>query len=288
MNNLFSFEYTEANIANLDMTPSRFGIVYGDNGPVIHTKKDSYTIVKTEDFSMIGNAFIDKGYKVSTFSHKHGEVIGLNIALGDYADKVGDKHLSAHITLPNNGGGVGFLSLKEDRLVCSNGMVRTLSQYKVKGIKIPHTIGYPQAIELMTQALGSIDLIRQSMIEFDTKLDSIEVENYQVMIELNKWFYENELPLNWKPKSLEEFRMIVSGDYSDFKFAERYDELKLALERELEYNTQLGLNLSAYTAYAAAVNYLSRRTEKSKTTAPAEIKVQRESEKLQYFIELYA
>ena len=38
MSNLFNFEYSEIKVKNLNGTDSRFSIVYGQEGNVIHTK----------------------------------------------------------------------------------------------------------------------------------------------------------------------------------------------------------------------------------------------------------
>ena len=160
MKNLFDFNYNVQTINNNDEgnTPSRFSIVYGQGGQVIHTKKDSYHIVSTSSLSSIGTAFQDKGFEVKTFVHKKGEVIGLNINLGQRQSKIGDKAYRAIITVPNNGGGKGYLTLKETRLVCTNGMVHTLSSDKGV-IKIPHTINYEDSIQLMLTSLEQFRVI---------------------------------------------------------------------------------------------------------------------------------
>lgn len=283
MNNLFNFDYETVQINNLDGTPSRFSVVYGDAGNVIHTKKDAYHLISTGSVSNLGNAFIDKGYDVKSFFHRSGEVIGLNINLGKQMSKVGDKTFRAYITIPNNGGGSGYLSIKEVRLVCLNGAVRTLSNGN-SSIKIPHNLTYNSALNLMQESLEKFADIQELIMQKDLQMDSIHVDQYEVMRLLNEWFFDYEMPDSHKEGLTKtSFRQMLVEDPSSIKCIDRYEQLKDAFNKELTYNSQLGLQLSNYTVYATIANYLTRRTEKSKSSAPIEIMEQRSSEKLEKF-----
>ncbi len=88
--------------------------------------------------------------------------------------------------------------------------------------------------------------------------------------------------------TLDTFREAVYREPNAIPSAARYKELTEALNRELEYNEQLGLETSMYTAYAAITNYLSRRVEASGSKASTEVKFTRASQKLTYFDELVA
>lgn len=59
--NIFNFEYELVNILNKDKTNSRFNVVYGENGNVIHTKKNSYEIIETKNVSLLADVFTNKG-----------------------------------------------------------------------------------------------------------------------------------------------------------------------------------------------------------------------------------
>jgi uncharacterized protein YozE (UPF0346 family) len=280
---LFNFSYEQENIPNLDGSPSRFWTVYGDNGNVIHAKKDSYCIVQTEDLSMLGETFIEENYDVKSFSHRNGEVIGLNINLGTRPTKVGDKSYSAIITVPNNGGGKGYLSIKEVRLICTNGMVRTLNDFKTE-LKIPHTIDYTWALDTMKKSIESFRYMLDKVEQIDTKLDSTELDRSDVLVHLNDWFYNYEMPESHKEGiSLTEFRQKLYEDPESLKSIDRYKQLMTSLDKESKYNTELGLSYSMYTVYATITNYLSRRIEASKSSAPQEIQYQRAAEKLAMF-----
>lgn len=282
MENLFSFEYTTQRLFNLDNTPSRFGVVFGDNN-IIATKKDSYHIISTDAISNLGNAFIEKGYKVTSFTHKSGEVIGLNIDLGKQMSQVGDKTFNAYITIPNNGGGSGHLSIKELRLICTNGAVRTISNNK-GSIKIPHNLNYKQSLDLMQESLEKFTIIQEMIMQKDLQMNSNKIEKSEVMRLLNEWFFEHEMPVSHKEgMTSTEFRRLLVEDPESIKCIDRYKQLKDAFNKELTYNEQLNLQLSNYTVYATISNYLTRRTEKSQSSAPIEIMEQRASEKLEKF-----
>lgn len=286
--NLFDFNYEVETIKNKNNTDSRFGIVYGQNGMVMHTKKDSYTIVDTIDMSKLAQAFIDKGLHVTTFTHKFGEVIGLNISLTkNKLTKIGEKTYNAIITVPNNGGGRGYLSIIELRLICENGATKKNKLGAFDSLKIPHNIDYKTSLNIMQNALlqfeGIIELIEQQ----DEKLNEQEIDEIQAMKFLNVWFFENEFPVSQKNGlTLEEFRKALAVNPNDIKCIDRYNELKSAFKRELGFNEKLNLKLSKYTIFATITNYLSRRNEKSKAVAPTEIILQRQEEKIEGVLKL--
>lgn len=275
MENLFNFSYQEAKIQNLDGTDSRYGIVYGQHGNVIHTKKDSYNIIKTEDITNFGEAFMERGHKVTSFVHKHGEVIGLNIDFGQEMSKVGDKTIRAYINIPNNGGGCGYLSLKEVRLICTNGMVRTINGANGT-IRIPHTLNYDASLKLMQESLEKFSILLKMSRDKDLLMDSRKMDRLEVVKLLNQWFYNHEMPLNHKDGISEiDFRRILVEDPESIKCIDRYNQLMDAFKKELSYNEQLNLDLSAYTVYATLTNYITRRVETSKSSAPIEVMEQR-------------
>lgn len=283
-NNLFSFDYETQSLLNKDGSQSRFSAVFGEGGNIMHTKKDSYEIVLTQDLSSIGNAFVDREMVVKPFSHRNGEVIGLNISLGAHPTAVGDKSYQALITVPNNGGGRGYLSIKEIRLICTNGMVRTDNTYKEKSIKIPHTLDYNIALDLMRQSLEHFSVIIKDVELRDTELSKIAMSFEECMFELNKWYFENEMPTSHKKDmTLADFRKALALDPESIKSIERYNQLKQAFAREQEYNEKLGLSLSRYTVFASCTNYLSRRIESSNSTAPTEVQYQRQAVKMKSF-----
>ncbi len=254
MNNLFNFEYQTQQINNLNDTPSRFSVVYGQDGFVIHTKKDAYSLISTEAISNLGNAFIEKGYGVSSFTHRSGEVIGLNINLGQQMSQVGDKTFRAYITIPNNGNGSG------------------------------HNLNYKTALDLMQESLEKFVIIQEMIMQKDLQMDSIKQNSTDVMKLLNEWFFEHEMPANHKEgMTSASFRRLLVEDPDSIKCIDRYNQLRGAFMKELEYNEQLGLNISNYTVYATISNYLTRRTEKSQSIAPIEIMEQRASKKLEKF-----
>jgi len=283
-NNLFQFEYDEVALLNRDGSSSNFRQVFGEDGKIITCPKSSYHLVKTADLSNLGNAFADKGHNVSTYTHRNGEVIGLNIEFGTKPSKVGDSNYSLFITVPNNGSGRGFLSIKQVRLICTNGMVSTKSVHKNNYIKIPHTINYNQSLELMKQSIDGFMLLHEQVQKFDDAMDAQKMELTDIQFHLNKWFFEQELPKSqvgdW---TLDSFRKALVLEPETVPSIYRYNELMDALNKELAHNETLKLDISLYTAYAAITNYLSRRVESSGSTASDEIKLTRASEKLVYF-----
>jgi hypothetical protein len=286
--NLFDFDYENVTIKNKDNTDSRFGYVYGQNGMVMHTKKDSYTIVDTIDLSMLGQAFIDKGYKVTSFTHKNGEVIGLNISLTkNKMTKVGDKSYNAIITVPNNGNGMGHLIIFENRLICENGATKKNKLGAFDSLKIPHKITYKLSLELMEKALVQFESIIELIEKQDEILNDQQIDEIQAIKLLNVWFFDNEFPTSQKNGlTLDEFRKALAVNPNEIKCIDRYNELKSAFNRELGFNEKLNLKLSKYMIFATITNYLSRRAEKSNSKAPTEVLMQRQESKIEGVLKL--
>lgn len=284
MNNLFDFEYKELTLNNLDGTPSNFRQVFGRNGVNVTCPKGTYHIVKTSDVSTLGQAFIDKGYEVETFNHRNGEVIGLNVSFGNYPSKVGESQYNLIITIPNNGGGRGFLSIKQLRLICSNGMTSNKTMHKDNYIKIPHTINYKDSLKMMELSINGFVSLMEQVQAHDIMLDGKTLDHNEAMFQLNKWFFEQEFPKSQKgDRTLNDFREALALNPNSIKCIDRYNELKKAFQLELEYNKQLGLELSMYTVYASVTNYLSRRIEKSGSKADKNVQFERTSKKLSFF-----
>lgn len=284
MNNLFNFEYTETPLFNADGSKSNFRQVFGNNGVNMACPKGTYHIVKTGDVSQLGQAFINKGHNVETFEHRNGEVIGLKIAFGTKPSKVGESMYNLIITVPNNGGGKGYLSIKQLRLVCSNGMMSNKTMHKDNYIKIPHTINYKESLKMMEQSIDGFLSLLESVQSHDLMMDSMELNHSDAMYQLNKWFFEEEFPKSQiGDLTLDGFREALALDPNSIKCIARYEELKEAFNKELGYNKQLGLNLSMYTVYASVTNYLSRRIEKSGSKADETTQFERSSKKLKFF-----
>lgn len=283
MANIFGFDYQIDNLKNKDNTPSRFNVVYGSDSKIVHCKKDNYNLIKTEDLSKLAETFMSKGYNVNPFSHRNGEIIGLNIA---YKAKkltvVGDKNYGAIITVPNNGLGSGYLSIQEVRLCCTNGMSRSAKVGNIK-LKVPHVAGYVHYLQIMQDAIIAFEDIIMSIEATDERLNDQKLEDEQVRYQLNKWFYDNEMPLTEKNsiKTLDQFREMLVVNPEDIASIDRYNQLMNAYNKELSHNITLGLDLSMYTVLSSCTNYLSRRIETSKSKAPKEIKFQREAKKLE-------
>jgi hypothetical protein len=116
-------------------------------------------------------------------------------------------------------------------------------------------------------------------------MNSIELTKEEAMYKLNQWFFEKEMPISHKKDmTFNKFREMIVVEPEEIKSIDRYIELRNSFIAELGYNETLGLPLSVYTVYATITNYLSRRMEKSRTIAPSEIKMQRESQKLNTFL----
>lgn len=282
--NLFNFEYVEQVLNNVDGTPSNFRQVFGNNGVNVACPKGTYHIVKTSDVSVLGQAFIDKGYNVSTFEHRNGEVIGLKIAFGSKPSKVGESKYDLIITIPNNGGGKGYLSIKQLRLICTNGMMSNTTAYKDNYIKIPHTINYAESLKMMEDSISGFISLMEHVQENDLKMDGVELNHLDAVYSLNKWFFEQEFPKSQiGDLTFDGFREALAVEPDSIKCIARYKELKEAFNKELEYNKELGLKLSMYTVYASVTNYLSRRIEKSGSKADEITQFERASQKLKFF-----
>jgi len=287
MKNLFDFEYVETELKNQDGTKSNFRQVFGLNGINVVCPKGTYHIVKTTDLSNLGNAFIDKGHNVTTFNHRNGETIGLNVSFGEKPSKVGESSYNLMITVPNNGGGKGYLSIKQVRLICTNGMVSNKTIHKDNYIKIPHTWNYNESIKLMQKSIDGFTSLLKQVQERDLFLEGKKMTETEVMFELNKWFFEEEIPTSQKNGlTFDEFRKELVINPDALQCINRYNELKLAFKKEIGYNKELNLDLSMYTAYATVTNYLSRRIEKSNSSASNEVQVERSSKKLEYFAKI--
>lgn len=284
MKNLFNFEYTEQELNNVDGTKSNFRQVFGKDGVNMVCPKGTYHIVKTEDVSTLGHAFIKKGFKVETFDHRSGESIGLNVSFGSYPSKVGQSQYNLIITVPNNGGGKGYLAIKQLRLICSNGMVSNKTLHKDNYIKIPHTVNYNESIKLMELSINGFASLMEQVESQDIFLEGKKLNTTDAMYQLNKWFFEQEFPSSQKDgMTLDNFRKALAVDPNSIKCIDRYNELMDAFQREIGYNKELSLELSMYTVYASVTNYLSRRVEKSNSKASNEVQVERASKKLTFF-----
>lgn len=283
--NIFKFDYKEEILKDDDGKNSRFSVIRGDEGKVVHVKKSAYTLIETESLSKLSDIFSDRGHIVKPFVHKYGEIIGLNVDYGKKMLKVGDKNYRAIITVPNNGNGSGYLSIQETRLICTNGSSRT-SDIGSSIIKIPHIFSYPKYLKIIEDSTIAFEQIIDSIEEKDLKLDAIKMDDVQIRFELNKWFFENELPIKEREEigSLLKFREMLAVDPDSIEYIDRYNQLLDAYKREIAHNLTLGLTSSAYTVFATCSNYLSRRIEKSLSKAPKEIKFQRESKKLKNLI----
>jgi hypothetical protein len=287
LNNLFNFSYDVETIHNDDKiyspnkngdliltdenTKSRFSIVRGQKGMVIATKKDSYEVVTTEALSEMGKAFQQHGLTPTPYVHKYGEVIGLSIPLGARQTKFGDKMYKAVVRVPNNGTGRGEFYIDETRLICTNGMVRKVSGIK-GSVKIPHDISYPQALNLVTDAIIAFKDLTAIMEKQDEKLASQPINTEQMRVFLNQWFYENEVSDVKKKelKTLNDFRKASFDGTLVNSIQNRYEQLETAIAAEIEYNKTLGLELTKYTPFAVVTNYNSRRNEVGNSTAPHE------------------
>ena len=282
MEKLFNFDYQSEIVNNQDGTPSRFSIVYGDKGQVVHAKKDTYTLVRTADVQELADRFIEKNMTVRGFSHRYGEVIGLNIDLvNNRKTTIGDKSYNAIITIPNNGGGSGYLSIAEIVLVCLNGMTRSTLKHKDISIKIPHNLDYKNSLKLMEDAILSFKELIKDAEKRDKLLNNTPLaDEFELIKHLNKWFYDHEIPVSQKTYTFDEFRKMLVDERDAIKVYSRYEQLMAAKNRELTYNAKLNRPLSMYTVYASVTNYLSRRREASRGTAPKEIQMLRQEEKL--------
>jgi hypothetical protein len=283
MENLFNWDYISQKMKNLNSTTSRFNVNYGQDGNIIHCSKDSYKLITTKDLSSVGNALIGEGLDVKSYTHKFGEVIGLNVLLGDKPTVVGEKTYSAIIHVPNNGSAIGKLLLKEVRLICTNGLIRE-SNVGVSNIKIPHLISYKQSLEIAKNSILAFKSLVAESEEKDSRLNDKKLDKHQAMLMLNDWYYKEELPISAKADmTFEEFRKLLAINPDSIPFNDRYEDLVTSFKLECDYNISLGLGLSYYTVFASCTNYLSRRVEKSKADAPREVIEMRASKKVQSY-----
>jgi hypothetical protein len=273
---LFEWDYEEIKISNKDGSPSRFGYVYGEGGRVVHTKKDSFTLIRTESVNEIGEAFQREGYPVRNFCHKSGELIGLNVSLGESASKVGDREVTANLYFPNNGSMKGYGKLVTKRLICSNKALWHTTEKKSE-IRIPHKLGYEHAMKIMADSIIQFRSIFKEMELKESAMDSNVLDNQEARYFLNKWFWEKEFPRSQKPDGMDFdlFRKALVVNPDSLKAYGRYKELMKAYDKEKEYNKELGLELSGYTVFAAVTNYLTRRQEVSNSEAPVAIQDER-------------
>jgi len=163
-------------------------------------------------------------------------------------------------------------------------MVSNKTLHKDNYIKIPHTIDYKNSLKLMESSINSFISLMEVVTLNDEKLDGQKLKSEDARYQLNKWFFEQEFPVSQKDgMTLDGFREALAVDPSSIKCIERYNELMVAFHKELEYNIKLNLDLSMYTVYASVTNYLSRRIEKSGSTASNEVQFERAGKKLAYF-----
>lgn len=287
--NLFGFDYDVQTQLNLDASESRFTTTYGQNGNIIHTGKKTYIPIKTENVSRIGTAFQENGMKVKPFIHRSGEIIGLNIPLTENKlTKIGHKNYSAFITCPNNGSGKGYLSLKEVRLICKNGMVRKTDMLKEKTIKIPHTFEQNFELQLMKESILAFENLMQDAERYDEILNEKKIDRIEAKKLLNRWFFTNEMPDSQKVVGEQKmdfnmFGKILYSNPQSLKSHDRYLQLCKSFELEIDHNSMLGLNLSYYTTFATVTNYLSQRLRASASTRPSEIQDQTIAKKVEFF-----
>ena len=279
--NIFGFDYKETKLQNGDGSDSIWSSIQGEDGKLIHCKKKTYEMIQTDAVSHIARAFQEEGFEVAPYIHRNGEVIGLNVFLGDRMTQVGQKKYNAFIKIPNNGGGRGFLMIREIVAICGNGMVFTKSKQKDKSIKIPHSVDYPAALKLMKEAVTQFMTMVSEIEQNDRFMLEEELTNVDILKKLNKWFYEVEMPLSHKKDmSFNQFRELLVTDPQSIKSIDRYNEVMVALELEKGYNEQLSRGLSMYTVFATLTNYLSRRVEASGSKAAIEIQQERVSRKI--------
>jgi hypothetical protein len=284
--NIFGFDYQIEKLFNRDdeNSPSRFAIVYGQNGKIIHSKKDSYTIVPTSDVSRLADAFNEKGYPSKPFIHRNGEIIGLNVQLlENKKTTIGDKSYSLFINIANNGNGVGEAKLFEERLICTNGAVR---KNVAARITIPHLSTYSFYLNQVQKMVDIFPSLVEAIENEDQEKNDFTLSKDEFMKVLNHWFFLVEFPVSQKLNdnwTLDKFRKSLALNPDSIPCIDRYNELIKSRDEEFGFNVELNLNLSLYTAYAVVTNYLSKRLKKSQSSAPAEVKQQRDAEKLSFF-----
>lgn len=287
MNNIFNFNYETSLLNNRDNTPSKFKAVFGQDGVLMHTiKGGKYHCIATEDVSLVANAFIEKGYNVTPFIHNSGEVIGINVPIGNREHVVGDRRCDLRLTIKNNGTGVGYLSAHVTRLVCTNGM--TVQEFgKQSVIKVPHTSDYRYYLQLAQDAMVSFENLLDLYESKELLLNKNKIDKHELTFQLNKWFFDYEFPVSQKPEGyvFNDFRKdLAEGNTADIKCYDRYLQLKSSMDKEIGYNSELGLDITSYTVFATVSNYLSRRVEKSGSNAPVELQQERVAEKMVHLL----
>lgn len=284
--NIFNFSYQTETLKNIDNSPSKFKAVYGDGGTLMHTfPGNKYNIIHTEDVSSVANVFLQKGYKVKPFIHNAGEVIGLNIPIGERKHEVGNRSCDLRLTIKNNGTGVGYLSAHITRLVCTNGM--TVQEFGNKAVvRIPHTLDYKYYLQLAQDAIISFENLLTMYEDKESALNNNKITREELKYQLNKWFFEYEFPSSQMENgyTFNDFRRDLATDPDSIKCIDRYNQLMVSMSKELGYNEDLNLECSSYTVFATVSNYLSRRVEKSGSKAPIEIQQERVSEKMGHLL----
>ena len=140
---------------------------------------------------------------------------------------------------------------------------------------------YGSGLKLMEDAILSFKELILDAEKRDKLLNNTLLEDeFELIKHLNKWFYDHEIPVSQKTYTFDEFRKMLIDERDSIKVYGRYEQLMAAKNRELTYNTQLNRPLSMYTVYASVTNYLSRRREASGGTAPKEIQMLRQEEKV--------
>lgn len=283
--NLFNFNYETEKLLNRDGSESKFKGVFGDNGVLMHTIKGGrYNLIPTGDVSLVADYFLQKGVNVTPFVYNSGEVIGINVPLGERSHVVGDRTATMRMTIRNNGTGVGYISAYINRTICTNGAV-TQEFGKENIVKIPHSKDYKVYLDLAQDSMATFQNLIESFENKELEFNSQKLNKHQVMYHLNKWFWDFEFPVSQKPEKMgfNEFRQALAENPESIQCIERYKEMSKSLERELGYNSELNLDLSMYTVYATVLNYTSRRVEKSQSKDPVEVLQERASKKLVYF-----
>lgn len=279
--NIFNFEYETQTLRNKDNSESKYSVVYGQNGNIIHTKKDSYHIIPTQKISELAEVFREnENLNVKHYTHKDGEIIGLEFDFNQVQKTaVGDIDYNLILHIPNNGLGAGKLIVKETRLICTNGMVR--NRKKDTAIRIPHNMSHEQALNIAKKSIIEFNtMVIEANIQ-DSKMNDIILDNTELRYKLNEWFFENEFPPSQKKDmTFNQFREYIVTNRDAIKCIDRLDELYNCMETELGYNKELNLDRSLYTVYATVTNYLSRRREKSNSEAPTQIQLQRQQKKV--------
>ena len=136
----------------------------------------------------------------------------------------------------------------------------------------------------MRKSLASFIDIIKAIEEKDISLNDAVMSRSDVLFAINEWFYKYEMPAGHKEDiTFNDFRRLLFEDPESIQSIDRYRQLIKSLEQEEVYNREIGLDYSMYTVFAAVTNYLSRRIDDSKSSAPKEIQFQRAADKLVMF-----